>query len=205
MKRLLPPNATEIERNLADICADAVDLPVERLREINDPYKCSVERLPSLAAERSVDRWDENWSEQAKRKVIANSPFVHKHKGTIGAVRRVVEPLGYLLRVREWWEETPEGVPGTFKLDIGVTDSGITEATYHELERLIDDAKPLTRHVIGLSISIATQGRINTAAACYSGEIMTVYPYLPEDIIVASHGYTGAAVHVIESMEVFNG
>ena len=49
---------------------------------------------PHLAASWSVDRWDDKWPEAIKRQVIANSYFVHSRKGTIGAIRRVVEPWG---------------------------------------------------------------------------------------------------------------
>lgn len=74
------------------------------------------------------------------------------------AVRRVVEPFGFLIRIIEWWQ-TGE-VPGTFRLDIGVQDQGITEETYLELERLIGDAKPCSRHLIGMSINRRRAGHI---------------------------------------------
>ncbi|MBB9526862.1 phage tail protein I, partial [Escherichia coli] len=99
----------------------------------------------------SVDRWDEKWPEATKRAVIRDAYFIHCHKGTIGAIRRVVEPLGYLINVTEWWETSDP--PGTFRLDIGVLESGITEAMYQEMERLIADAKPASRHLIGLNIT----------------------------------------------------
>ncbi|GHL58505.1 hypothetical protein ECZU31_17800 [Escherichia coli] len=63
----------------------------------------------------------------------------------------MVEPLGYLINVTEWWENSDP--PGTFRLDIGVLESGITEAMYQEMERLIADAKPASRHLIGLNIT----------------------------------------------------
>lgn len=71
-------------------------------------------------------------------------------------MRRVVEPFGFLIRIIEWWQ-TGEA-PGTFRLDIGVQDRGITEDTYLELERLISDAKPCSRHMIGMSINLQTSG-----------------------------------------------
>lgn len=37
-------------------------------------------------------------------------------------------------------------------------DQGITEDTYLELERLISDAKPCSRHMIGMSINLQTSG-----------------------------------------------
>ena len=41
--------------------------------------------------------------------------FIHRHKGTIGALKRVVEPLGYIIKVTEWWQT--DDPPGTFRLD----------------------------------------------------------------------------------------
>ena len=142
MSAILPPSTTRTERNLAAVGANAQALPIP-FRSLWSPWTCPAHLLPYLAASWSVDRWDDNWPEATKRQVIANSYFVHSRKGTIGAIRRVVEPLGYLIRVLEWWQETPAATRGTFKLDIGVLDTGITETMYQELERLIADAKPL--------------------------------------------------------------
>ncbi|MEG2114693.1 MAG: phage tail protein I, partial [Hafnia sp.] len=66
--------------------------------------------------------------------------------------------------------------PGTFRLDIGVLESGITEEMYHEMERLIADAKPASRHLIGLNIIQDIAGYAYTGVALYDGDIITVYP-----------------------------
>ncbi|MGK3384824.1 phage tail protein I, partial [Escherichia coli] len=42
---------------------------------------------------------------------------------TISALRRAVEPLGYLIEVKEWWQLNEE--PGTFRIVVGVLDQGI--------------------------------------------------------------------------------
>ncbi len=81
-----------------------------------------------LAWSFSVDRWDDKWPEATKRAVIRDAYFIHCHKGTIGAIRRVVEPLGYLIEVREWWHFNEE--PGTFRIVVGVLEQGITEEMY---------------------------------------------------------------------------
>ncbi|HCT5133943.1 TPA: phage tail protein I, partial [Aeromonas hydrophila] len=164
MTTLLPPSTSRTERNLATAGEQAMQLPLP-FRSLWSPWTCPTHLLPYLAASWSVDRWDDKWPESTKRQVIANSYFVHSHKGTIGAIRRVVEPLGYLIRVLEWWQETPNAAPGTFKLDIGVLDTGITETMYQELERLIADAKPMTRHLTGLAISMETRGQLYLGAA----------------------------------------
>lgn len=204
MTDLLPPSATPTERKLATVNAKACDLPVDVLRTLWNPHTCPVWRLPSLAAERSVDRWDENWPEATKRKVIANAPFVHRHKGTVGAIRRAVEPLGYLIRVLHWYQENPNAnaEPGTFKLDVGVLDTGITAEMYAELERLIDDAKPLTRHLTGLAISMETRGPLYVGAACYLGDELTIYPYTPETIEIRGQQWLGGILHTIDTMTI---
>lgn len=105
---------------------------------------------------------------------IRDAYFIHCHKGTIGAIRRVVEPLGYLINVTEWWENSDP--PGTFRLDIGVLESGITEAMYQEMERLIADAKPASRHLIGLNITRDIPGYLFAGGVAYDGDVITVYP-----------------------------
>lgn len=198
--RLLPSNSTPLERVLADVQVN--DLPVP-LRELMDPQRCPVALLPYLAWAWSVDRWDPQWQESVKRNAVAAAFRIHQHKGTIAALRRVVEPLGYLLEIVEWWQTTPLGEPGTFRMRIGVLESGITEEMYEEVERLIEDAKPLTRHLIGLDISLEARGRIGVGAAQYDGGSVTVYPYLAELIeVTGRHGAPGRE-HSIDSLSVY--
>lgn len=132
--------------------------------------------LPYLAWAFSVDRWDRNWPEETKRQVIRDAWLIHRHKGTISALRRAIEPLGYLIRVSEWWEF--DGEPGTFKVDVGTLDSGVTEEMYLEMERLIADAKPASRHLIGLNIIQDIPGYLYTGGVVCDGDgdVITVYP-----------------------------
>lgn len=170
---LLPVGSSALEVAAARACADIENTPVP-LRHLWDADTCPANLLPWLAWAFSVDRWDENWPEATKRDVIRAAWFIHAHKGTIGAVRRVVEPLGYLINVTEWWQTNDP--PGTFRLDIGVLDTGITEEMYYEMERLIADAKPGSRHLIGLNIIQDIPGYLYTGALSYDGDIITVYP-----------------------------
>lgn len=106
--------------------------------------------------------------------MIRDAPAIHRHKGTISAIRRVVEPFGYVINVTEWWET---GDPrGTFRLDIGVLDVGITEEMYTEMERLIADARPVSRHLVGLNIMQDIQGYLYTGGVMYDGDVITIYP-----------------------------
>lgn len=200
---LLPGNATRLERLAAEALAQIERVPVP-IRQLIDPDLCPVDLLPYLAWAFSVDRWEANWSEAIKRQVIRSAYFVHAHKGTIGALRRVVEPLGYLIKVYEWWQENPPATPGTFKLDIGVLDSGITDEMYESLELLIDDAKPVSRHLTGLAISLETRGNLYVGVAAIDGETVTVYPYAPGPIEVSSPAVLiGGGLHEIDYLSVY--
>ncbi|HIA5802731.1 TPA: phage tail protein I [Escherichia coli] len=196
---LLPPSASRMERVAARVCASLGEVPVP-LRQLWNPWTCRADLLPYLAWAFSVDRWDEAWPINTKRKAVADAFYLHKYKGTTGAMRRVVEPFGFFIRVNEWWNI--DTAPGTFTLDIGVEDQGITEDTYLELERLISDAKPCSRHMIGMSINLQTSGPHWVGAASYLGEEITTYPYINETIISGGTAHEGGAVHVIDTMRV---
>ena len=124
----------------------------------------------------AVDKWDEDWSEEVKRIAIKQSFFIHKHKGTIAAVKRVVEPIGYLVELKEWFNQKPQAKAGTFSLTVEVTETGLSEQTYNELVRLINDVKPVSRHLSQLAIAISPTGTMNAFVGQQTGEIVSIYP-----------------------------
>jgi len=199
MSSLLPLNRTPLEAAIE--AAGTEDLPT-MLRRLYNPDTCPAGLLYLLALAWSVDRWDDRWSEAVKRSVIRSSFYIHAHKGTIGALRRVVEPFGYLIEVTEWWETVPEGVPGTFALKVGVADQGISEETYQELTWLIDDARPVSRHMTGLAISLETTGAMYLAPSVYDGDELDVYPPQSVDIEVTGEVGRGGRDHTIDYLDV---
>ncbi|WP_455825123.1 phage tail protein I [Pseudomonas graminis] len=200
MKSLLPINSTQLERAIEAASTDRTVIP---LRSLYNPTTCPVHLLPQLAWAWSVDRWDDRWTEAAKRNAIRASFYIHSRKGTIGALRRVVEPLGYLLEVIEWWQTVPEGPPATFALRVGVLDTGITEEMFSELERLIDDAKPVSRHMTGLDITLETRLDAYSGFAVYDGDEIDVYPWTNPDIDVVIQGYTGVSEYTLDELDVY--
>ncbi|WP_034106685.1 phage tail protein I [Pseudomonas lurida] len=200
MKSLLPINSTQLERAIEAASADRTEIP---LRSLYNPTTCPVHLLPHLAWAWSVDRWDDRWTEVAKRNAIRASFYIHSRKGTIGALRRVVEPLGYLLEVIEWWQTVPEGPPATFALRVGVLDTGITEEMFSELERLVDDAKPVSRHMTGLDITLETRLDAYTGFAVYDGDEIDVYPWTNPDIDIVIQGYTGVSEYTLDELDVY--
>ncbi|WDM87554.1 phage tail protein I [Pseudomonas asiatica] len=201
---LLPHNSTPLERQAAEALAQIQRVPVP-IRDLLSPERCPAPLLPYLAWAFSVDRWDSQWPEAAKRRAIRSSFFIHSRKGTIGALRRVVEPLGYLIEIVEWFATVPPGVPGTFALKIGVLETGITEEMYQELTWLIDDAKPLTRHLTALAISLETKGQIYMGIGLQEGDILDVYPPSQRDIEVTAVIARGGRETTIDTMDIAHG
>lgn len=172
---LLPTGSSELEQKAAEVLQEAVRNPIV-IADLINPDRCPEKFLPYLAWAFSVDKWDEHWSEQVKRIVIKQSFFIHKHKGTIAAIKRVVEPIGYLVDLKEWFAMQPQGIAGTFSLTIEVTEAGISPETYNELVRLINDVKPISRHLTHLAITVSPTGNMNIFVGQNAGEIISVYP-----------------------------
>ncbi|EIX9524622.1 phage tail protein I [Klebsiella pneumoniae] len=179
---LLPPGSSALERRLAQACSGISDLNVP-LRDLWNPWKCPAKFLPYLAWAFSVDRWEETWTETAKRQSVSDAFWIHQRKGTVAAVKRVIEGLGYSMTLEEWWEVADPA--GTFRLEIDLNDIGITEPMIAELERIIGDAKPVSRHISQLTLSASTGSITSIGTAAFDGEVITVYPkgYLPDDSI----------------------
>lgn len=202
MSDLLPPNSTALERRLASVLSDLERVPIP-VRSVLNPHTCHASLLPYLAWQCSVDRWDPAWPENVKRDVVASAFHIHRYKGTVAAIRRVVEPLGYLLEITHWYQMNPEGRRGTFALRVGVLDTGITDVMYAELVRLVNDAKPCSRHIVGLDLLGETRGQTFIAAAVYDGDVTTVYPYIPPETQCNGVAYAAIALDVIDTTTVY--
>ncbi|RDG83913.1 phage tail protein I [Klebsiella pneumoniae] len=179
---LMATGSSVLEQRAAAACSVISDLSVP-LRDLWNPWRCPVKFLPYLAWAFSVDRWEETWTETAKRQAVSEAFWIHQRKGTVAAVRRVIETLGYSMTLQEWWEVADPA--GTFRLEIDLNEIGITEPMINELERIIGDAKPVSRHISQLMLSASSKGISNIGAALFDGEIITVYPlgYKPEESI----------------------
>ncbi len=198
---LLPPNATALEHAMAKTCAAMAALPVP-LRSLWYPQQCPVALLPYLAWSLSVNYWESSWSEATKRAVIQASCLMHQRKGTIWALRQALKPLGYTITLTEWWQHTPADTPGTFRLSLQAKHS-ISDTSRRELERLIDEVKPVSRHLIRLDLAFDAAGVIRAGLATLHGDILTVYAYMPDSVSSAGVLTSSSAVHMIDTMQCF--
>lgn len=173
MPSLLPPNSTRLERAVAD--ATAVDLNTTGLRHIQSAAMCQPQLLPWLAWERSVDDWDDTWTVDIQRSVIAASIEIHRKKGTVGAVRKALHSLGHSGKMIEWWERVPNGPPHTFVVEVEIETISLNDATAASISRQIEAVKPVRSHFTLQMIGRST-GVVHAACVALSGEIITIFP-----------------------------
>ncbi|WP_278386045.1 phage tail protein I [Stutzerimonas kunmingensis] len=142
---MLPPNATQLERALAETTAHLGSLPVP-VRSVWNPQTCPVATLPWLAWALSVDDWN-GLSEAQRRALIAASYRIHRRKGTVSAVREILNASNADVRLVEWWQTQPQGTPHTFTVEVEIEDRGITQGTLENIERQIVSVKPVRKGV----------------------------------------------------------
>lgn len=84
---LLPTNSGAFEQSVSETSASRRQLPADLIRMVKSPDVCPADLLPVLAAEYSVDVWDEKWDTSKKRSVIRNAVRHHRLKGTLDGIK----------------------------------------------------------------------------------------------------------------------
>ncbi|MDO6525436.1 phage tail protein I [Motilimonas sp. 1_MG-2023] len=94
MSDLLPPSKTSLEKKLAQTGAEIsrVNVPLHKLWDADNTPE---HLLPWLAWALGVEDWSDDWSEQTRRAVTKESIPIRRLRGTLWAVRRALETLGY--------------------------------------------------------------------------------------------------------------
>lgn len=204
--RLLPPNATDLERHLEQATARTSEIPVP-IGSLWDPQNCPVALLPWLAWALSVDEWDGAWPEAVKREVIARSAELHRRKGTVWSVREALRAAGYAEA------EIEEGLPrllhdgsqsyagaetygagarwALFKVvaDLG-EDKSLTAADVQRLIRLIDRYKPISRHLREITYRATVEDSVDVSDSTAT-QVAPTYT----DIRPAGRRYDGSILH----------
>lgn len=176
MSDLLPYNATDQERALAETTARISDVPVV-VREVWDPDTCPSNVLPWLAWAFSVDDWDTNWSDAQKRQVIKQSVYSQRIKGTIGAVTRQLAALGYEIQILEWFQQSPKGTPYTFNVYITANQYPLTQADFQKILQVINTNKNLRSHMDTTQLIVKSEDKTTVGVICGTGNEINLTNY----------------------------
>jgi len=138
---------------------------------------CSEEVLPFLARDFNIHNaeWSIADTIEKKRELIKNAWELHLYKGTMHAVKRVLELLNYtkVSKIEEWHEMGGNNnKPFSFSAEIDVSETGQTKLEWDMLFSLINEYK---RAVDGYSMTIKLNnapGEIEAAASTQISEFI---------------------------------
>ena len=182
MDKLLPPPPLASDERfsiLANIAAERfaqLDLTALMVYLID---QVDASALPALAEQfhvQGLEGWLFTTDEREKRELIKQAIELHKYKGTIWAVRRVLEILSLPGTISEWFEYG--GRAYFFKVDIALVDKGLDENLFNDLVELIHEYKNTRSKLEALIVWIINQSAIPViGCALYGGELTTVLPF----------------------------
>lgn len=155
-RSLLPSNSTPLERAVEmAISKSFARIPLMH-RAVWNPDTCPEYLLPWLAWALGVEVWRSEWPVAIKRSRIKASLSIHRHNGTVKAVKDAVRSFGAQIAIREWFETDPPGVPRTFQLTLTAPETGsvASEDLINDVIDEVNRTKPEGAHftfVQGLS------------------------------------------------------
>lgn len=146
---LLPSNATYLERVLEAAREQGIDPEV--IRGVADSARCPPHFLPWLGWSLKVEGWEAANTEEQQRGLIREAIPIHKTKGTVGAIRRVLKAVRVNADYKDW-REVPNAAPYTFQLTAWANEnregegSIISPQLEQRLRALIDATKNERSH-----------------------------------------------------------
>lgn len=131
--------------------------------------------LDELAWGLHVDAYNALADDAEKQHIIRNSYLIHKFKGTVFSVRKMVESVfGDAGVIEEWFQYS--GEPYHFRVDVYCQSRGVTVSDQIRALQLVEAGKNLRSVLDGIRL-ILSQGVNNTVAAAGTwGALIEVYP-----------------------------
>jgi phage tail P2-like protein len=195
---ILPPASTTV----AEYALEAVDAslaaanPVTLIPAARSYDLTPTAWLPYLAAERSVDEFSSSWTEARQRAVVENSFRLHQRKGTRRAMEIALAPLGYSVKVVEWFEFMPRRQPYTFRLVVNLGVEDWLAPSRSEIVRTANSTKNAHTKLQGVDVFRQSEtmvfigGIVRKRRAVRVGQLPKVTTLYPPDAIV----FTGVAL-----------
>ena len=208
MDKLLPPPPLASDERfsiLANIAAERfaqLDLTALMVYLVD---LVDASALPALAEQfhvQGLEGWLFTTDEREKRELIKQAIELHKYKGTIWAVRRVLEILSLPGTISEWFEYG--GKAYFFKVDIALVDKGMDENLFNDLVELIHEYKNTRSKLEALIVWIINQSAIPViGCALYGGELTTVLPFQIREVQHNTSIYYGTGQWSLEITSIY--
>ncbi|MEB7937389.1 MULTISPECIES: phage tail protein I [Escherichia] len=208
MDKLLPPPPLASDERfsiLANIAAERfaqLDLTALMVYLVD---LVDASALPTLAEQfhvQGLEGWLFTTDEREKRELIKQAIELHKYKGTIWAVRQVLEILSLPGTISEWFEYG--GKAYFFKVDIELVDKGMDENLFNNLVELIHEYKNTRSKLEALIVWIINQSAIPViGCALYGGELTTVLPFQIREVQQNTSIYYGTGQWSLEITSIY--
>ncbi|EKK1679657.1 TPA: phage tail protein I [Escherichia coli] len=208
MDKLLPPPPLASDERfsiLANIAAERfaqLDLTALMVYLVD---LVDASALPALAEQfhvQGLEGWLFTTDEREKRELIKQAIELHKYKGTIWAVRRVLEIISLPGTISEWFEYG--GKAYFFKVDIELVDKGMDENLFNDLVELIHEYKNTRSKLEALIVWIINQSAIPViGCALYGGELTTVLPFQIREVQQNTSIYYGTGQWSLEITSIY--
>ena len=191
----LPTSSGPFTRHTAAIDAERIAAIQHYISTLWSPFDCPAQFLPHLAWALSVDVWDEAWSENRQRQVIAAAPEIHRLKGTDYAVETALNAFDLTYDDVEWWEEVPIAQRGTFKIDVlhGDVADFLNDDLREQIRLSLKAAKPKSR-------SFSIRHYMVESGLAYAGALIsstieaTLEAVMPQPVIEPAPGWVGTFI-----------
>lgn len=120
MSKLLPPNATKLEKNLEKLGEKITSLRVPFV-ELNRIDQCPVSHLPWLAWSHRVEYWRADWTGNEKRQAITDSKKFNEQRGTKASIQSLLATVIDEFQIKAWHQFNPPQQPFSFIVTISST------------------------------------------------------------------------------------
>ena len=113
MSKLLPPNATKLEKNIEQLGEKISNLSVPFV-DLYRIDRCPIGHLPWLAWQHRVEYWLPEWSEQEKRNAIQQSQAFNAQRGTRSSIESLLSTVVTHFQIKAWYDFIPKHPPYSF-------------------------------------------------------------------------------------------
>lgn len=160
--------------------------------------------LPHLADQFRVlgEGWQFARDDGERRALIKRAIEIKRHRGTPWAIDQVLAILKLSGELQEWFQYG--GKAYHFKVNVNLAERGIDEATYAALVALIAKYKNVRSTLESLSVMSIVRAPVPLmAAVTLAGEVTTIYPKMPADMVLASPHYVAAGIQFVETTTIY--
>lgn len=170
MSKLLPPNATKLEKNIEQLGEKITALPVPFV-DLHRIHLCPVAHLPWLAWEHRVEYWQPNWAESQKRNAITESKAFNAQRGTRSSIESLLSTVVPQFQLIPWHALNPKQPPFTFIVNIPTSYLLTIDQLLQVLTAI--EATKSARDAYSITAKVKTESHFNVVGASHTGA--TVY------------------------------